>query len=156
MTGIGIPLADERRAAAAEELQGLLTDLVDLSLQGKQAHWNATGRPFLTLHQQLDELVADTRTWVDALAERIVTLGRSPDGRAHTVAAATRLEAFPEGFVHDDKLVDVVVGRLETLVECARESADRLGPLDLVSQDLVIEILRGLEKHLWMLQAQLA
>jgi starvation-inducible DNA-binding protein len=154
MTNIGVPLGAERRDAAAAELQSIVVDLIDLSLQGKQAHWNVVGRHFAPVHEQLDTLVTDTRAWVDALAERVATLGHSPDGRAHTVATASRVEAFPDGFVTDDKTVALVVGRIASVVETTRVSLERLGVADVVSQDLVIEILRGLEKHLWMFQAQ--
>jgi len=41
-----------------------------------------------------------------------------------------------------------------TGVERTRATIERLGELDLVTQNLVIEILRGLERHLWMLQAR--
>jgi starvation-inducible DNA-binding protein len=154
MTNIGVPLGTERRDAAAAELQSIVVDLIDLSLQGKQAHWNVIGRHFTPVHEQLDTLVTDTRAWVDALAERVATLGHSPDGRAHTVADTSRVEAFPDGFVTDDKTVALVVDRIASVVETTRGSLERLGAADLVSQDLVIEILRGLEKHLWMFQAQ--
>jgi len=37
-----------------------------------------------------------------------------------------------------------------------RGRADQLGELDLASQDLLVEILRGLEKQRWMLRAHQA
>ena len=37
-----------------------------------------------------------------------------------------------------------------------RERADRVGDTDMASQDLLIEILRGLEKQRWMLRAHTA
>ena len=38
-------------------LQRVLVDLIELHLQGKQAHWNVVGSNFRDLHLQLDELV---------------------------------------------------------------------------------------------------
>ena len=35
-------------------------DLIELSLQGKQAHWNVDGHNFRDLHLQLDEIVASS------------------------------------------------------------------------------------------------
>src|SRR5688500_11563210 len=51
--------------AVTADLQPLLVELIDLSLTGKQAHWNVTGPQFLPTHRQLDELVDDVRTWTD-------------------------------------------------------------------------------------------
>jgi starvation-inducible DNA-binding protein len=124
--------------------------------RGKQAHWHVTGRLFVPLHEQLDAIVDDARAWADLVAERAVTLGVPVDGRPSTVAENTRVSPFQEGFVEDEKVLHLVVDELTKVAERTRIAAERLGEFDLVTQDLVIEIQRALEKHLWMLQAQLA
>jgi starvation-inducible DNA-binding protein len=43
---------------------------------------------------------------------------------------------------------------LADVAERARERMDRLGEIDAASQDVVIEVLRELEKQLWMIRAQ--
>lgn len=156
MAQIGIPeVALQGREVVAATLQESLVDLVALSLQGKQAHWHVTGRHFVPVHEELDALVDDTRAWADLVAERAVTLGVPIDGRPEAVARTASVEDFPEGFVEDDKVVAVVAGQVEAVVGRMRAKMGELGEQDLVTQDLVVEILRGLEKHLWMLQAQL-
>ncbi|HEY8523887.1 MAG TPA: DNA starvation/stationary phase protection protein [Acidimicrobiales bacterium] len=157
MTEIGIQGLDtDTRQEVARELQDRLVDFIALSLNGKQAHWHVTGRQFVPLHEQLDAIVDDARSWSDLVAERAVTLGVAVDGRPSTVAETTEVAPFHEGFVGDEKVVGLMVDELAGVAERTRRSAERLGELDLVSQDLLIEILRGLEKHLWMLQAQQA
>ena len=37
--------------------------------------------------------------------------------------------------------------------EARRSRLGQLGDLDVVSQDLVIEVLEGIEKHLWLFEA---
>lgn len=156
MPRIGVPGAGlQDRDEVAGALQEALVDLVALSLNGKQAHWHVTGRHFVPVHEQLDAIVADAREWADLVAERAVTLGVPVDGRPEAVARTTSVEAFPEGFVDDDKVVAVVTGQVDDVVARMRARLDDLGRQDPVTQDLVIEVLRGLEKHLWMLQAQL-
>ena len=135
-------------------LQEALVDLVALGLDGKQAHWHVHGPLFLPVHEQLDAIVDDARTWGDLVAERSVTLGVPVDGRAPTVAADAGTEPFPTGFVDAGKAVALVRDRVEAVVTRLRSHVEELGELDPVTQDLVIEVLRGLEKHLWMLQAQ--
>jgi starvation-inducible DNA-binding protein len=143
----------DRRLAAAGTLQEVLIDLIDLSLQGKQAHWNLRGRSFRDLHLQLDELVELARTHSDILAERCLALGVAADGRVGTVAGGTHLDPFPEGRVADHELVELVVARLQTVSEVARARLGELGDIDPVSQDLVNEALEDVEKQLWMFEA---
>ncbi|HYY87532.1 MAG TPA: hypothetical protein VFA49_01955, partial [Chloroflexota bacterium] len=50
--------------------------------------------------------------------------------------------------------VRVVAHRLAEAAERTRERMTRLGQLDLASQDVAIEVLRELEKQLWMVRAQ--
>lgn len=139
---------------AVDELQSFLIELTDLALTGKQAHWNLQGPHFLTRHEQLDTLVNDARLWSDEVAERIVAIGTPADGRVATVAEATPLAAFPAGFVADDKVVGLIVDRLDVIIERTRERIGALGEVDPVSQDLVIGIQRDLEKYRWMWAAQ--
>lgn len=139
---------------AVDELQSFLVELTDLALTGKQAHWNIQGPHFLTRHEQLDLVVNDARTWSDEVAERIVAIGAPADGRVTTVAEATPLAGFPAGFVADDKVVGLIVDRLDTIIERTDERIRVLGEIDPVSQDLVIGIQHGLEKHRWMWASQ--
>ena len=83
----------------AGNLQKVLTDLIELHLQGKQAHWNLVGTNFRDLHLQLDEIVAAARLFADQAAERMRALHALPDGRSSTVAEGARLEEFPAGLV---------------------------------------------------------
>lgn len=152
---IGIPEDGVRHTKqVAAVLQAALVDLTALALNGKQAHWHLHGPQFLPVHEQFDAIVEDTRAWADLVAERAVTLGESVDGRAATVASESAVGAFPTGFVEDGKAIALIRDLVETTVRRLRAHLDELGELDPVTQDLVIEILRGLEKHLWMLQAQ--
>jgi len=143
----------DNRLAAAEIIQELLIDVTDLSLVGKQAHWNLRGPSFRDLHLQLDELVDIAREGSDTLAERMLQLGVAADGRAETVAKGSHLDKFPEGRISDDQAVDLTVAALETVSQVGRSRLGQLGELDPVSQDLVIAVLEGVEKQLWMFEA---
>src|ERR1700710_2566083 len=77
----------------AGNLQRALIDLIELHLQGKQAHWNVIGTNFRDLHLQLDEIVDLARDSSDTIAERMRALNAVPDGRSDTVTASTTLPA---------------------------------------------------------------
>jgi starvation-inducible DNA-binding protein len=59
------------------------------------------------------------------------------------------------GAVEDRAVVRELVARVGAAAERARERMDRLGELDLASQDVLIEVVRALEEQLWMIRAQL-
>jgi starvation-inducible DNA-binding protein len=151
-----LPALDHhRREEVGHELQATLVELVDLSLIGKQLHWNIFGRPFKPLHEHLDELVDSWRDLSDTVAERAVALGFAPDGRAATVAAGSQITAVDGGALDTDGALRELVTRVADVTELARVRMDRLGELDLASQDVLIEVVRELEKQLWMLRASL-
>lgn len=137
-------------------LQATLVELIDLALQGKQAHWNVVGPNFTPVHAFLDTVVDDLRTWYDDVAERMTALGINPDGRAITVAATTSLAQVPTGWLKDREVLEAFDERLGVVSEALAARAAEIGDRDLASQDLLVEILRGIDKHRWMFRAQLA
>jgi starvation-inducible DNA-binding protein len=151
-----LPALDQHhRGEAGHELQATLVELVDLSLIGKQLHWNIYGRPFKPLHEHLDELVDSWRELSDTVAERAVALGVAPDGRAGTVAAGSEIDAVDAGSIDTDTATRELVTRLADVTERIRSRMDRLGEIDLASQDVLVEVIRDLEKQQWMLRVSL-
>ena len=100
----------------ASNLQMVLTDLIELHLQGKQAHWNLVGTNFRDLHLQLDEIVSAARLFADEVAERMRPLHALPDGRSSTVTADNRLAGFPAGLTSTKDTVKLITTRLERTV----------------------------------------
>jgi starvation-inducible DNA-binding protein len=148
-------LGHHRREEVGHELQATLVELVDLSLLGKQLHWSVVGPLFKPLHEHLDELVDSWRDLADTVAERSVALGFSPDGQVAAVSAGSDIPAVERGALEADTVVRELVQRLATVAERNRARMDRLGDLDLASQDVLIEVVRALEQQLWMARAQL-
>ncbi|MEG3616231.1 DNA starvation/stationary phase protection protein Dps [Isoptericola haloaureus] len=146
------------RAEASEtltkHLQRVLVALVDLHVQGKQAHWNVTGRGFRDLHLQLDELVDVAREHSDTVAERLRALQAVPDGRTETVATSTDLSPYPAGLVSVTDTVDAVVERVAQVAEVVREVHDDVDAADPTSADLLHEIIHDLEKQAWMMSSE--
>ncbi len=135
-------------------LQACLYDLIDLALQGKQAHWNLVGSRFRSVHLQLDEIIASVRAASDDVAERIATLGVAADGRATPVGSTSRLEGGVSGLQTVESTVKYYADRLATAISGLRVAIETLAEVDPISEDLLVGISAGLEKHLWMLQTQ--
>jgi starvation-inducible DNA-binding protein len=150
----GLTHAFTASPALAAALQAILADLVELHLQGKQAHWNLVGRSFRELHLQLDQIVDDVRDAGDSLAERMRALGAVPDGRSDTVAATTTLPPFPEGEQPTSAVVDLISGRLRCAVATVRELHDGVDAEDPSTADLLHAVIDTLEKHAWMMSAE--
>ncbi|ANC31576.1 Dps family protein [Isoptericola dokdonensis] len=146
------------RTQASEKLTGhlqrVLVALVDLHVQGKQAHWNVTGRGFRDLHLQLDELVDVAREHSDTVAERLRALQAVPDGRTETVATTTDLSPYPAGLVSVGGTVDAITERIAQTVEVAREVHDDVDAEDPTTADLLHEIIADLEKQAWMITSE--
>ncbi|MET9343533.1 MULTISPECIES: Dps family protein [unclassified Nonomuraea] len=154
MATITGPLSGDARKVVAEALQGALVDLIDLSLVGKQAHWNVIGPHFRPLHLQLDELVTVAREHADTVAERAVALGINPDGRSATIAASTKLPQPEHGWIEDGKVVATFTDILEGVIRRMRERVAATDEPDPVTQDLLIAVTQDVEKQHWMFQAQ--
>jgi starvation-inducible DNA-binding protein len=156
VTSTNLPgLGTHVREEVGHALQATLVELIDLSLIGKQLHWNVVGPHFRPLHLYLDELVDSWHELSDTVAERAVAIGYSPDGQVAAVAASAGVPPVRGGAVSDHEVVRLLVRRVEEVAARARERMDRLGELDGASQDVLTDVVRELEEQLWMLRAQL-
>ena len=135
-------------------LQKVLVDLIELHLQGKQAHWNLVGTNFRDLHLQLDEIVDGAREAADTIAERMRALDAVPDGRTDTVAATTSVPAAPSGLVGTADTVDIISDRIYATVDPARTIHDEVDAADPSTADLLHAIITDLEKQAWMLKSE--
>jgi len=138
----------------SENLQQVLVDLIELHLQGKQAHWNVIGTNFRDLHLQLDELVDFAREGSDTIAERMRALDAVPDGRSDTVAAATTLPDFPAYEHSTTEVVDLITARTYAAVDTMRAVHDAVDAEDPSTADLLHQLIDGLEKQAWLIKAE--
>jgi starvation-inducible DNA-binding protein len=138
----------------ASNLQMVLTDLIELHLQGKQAHWNLVGTNFRDLHLQLDEIVDAARAFADDTAERMRAIHALPDGRSETVAKSTSLAQFPEGLISTKDAAVRIVAALEAAVGTMRKVHDEVDEEDPTTADLLHTFIEKLEQFAWMLSAE--
>jgi starvation-inducible DNA-binding protein len=138
----------------ATSLQRVLVDLIELHLQGKQAHWNVVGPNFRDLHLQLDELVDAAREASDRIAERLRALDAVPDGRSDSVAATTSVPTFPAGEQNTSDVVDLITTGIYAAVDTMRSVHDPVDAEDPTTSDLLHEIIDSLEKLAWMIKSE--
>ena len=78
-------------------LNQLLADSITLYNLYKKHHWQVTGPTFYQLHLLLDKHADEVLETVDAIAERIQTLGGVTTGMPWEVAETTNIEHPPTG-----------------------------------------------------------
>lgn len=137
-----------------DNLQKVLVDLIELHLQGKQAHWTVVGKNFRDLHLQLDEIIDSAREFSDEVAERMRALHGMPDGRSETVTATTTLPKYPGDEVDTTDVVNLVTERLEGTVATMRGVHDEIDEEDPTSADILHGIIEKLEQYAWMVNAE--
>lgn len=135
-------------------LQAVLADLIELHIQGKQAHWNIVGTNFRDLHLQLDEIIDAARVFADETAERMRALHALPDGRSSTVSKSTSLAEFPAGLINTKDAIERIVAALEAAVGTMRKVHDEVDEEDPTSADLLHAIIAKLEQFAWLVNAE--
>ncbi len=145
--------------AASEDLVGILqarlVSLIDLGLTLKHIHWNVVGPHFIGVHTMLDPQAARVQELIDQLAERITTLGGSPDGRPGTLVKQRTWDDYSLG----RDLVDAHLGALDQVyvgvITSHREAIAETETIDPVTQDILIGQTEDLEQFHWFVRAHL-
>ena len=148
-------LDGDLRDHLVEHLNQSLANLTDLASAYDHAHWNVAGPHFAQLHELFDRFADQTRTYMDMLAERAVTLGGTARGTIQAVAEASTLPAFPLTERSQWRLVEELILRLEHVASDLRQAMDASAD-EAATEDVFIEVLRGIEKQHWMLREHLA
>jgi len=149
-------LPEKTRRQMIDLCNARLADAIDLQTQTKQAHWNVKGPHFIALHELFDKVNADVEDYVDLIAERGVQLGGEVLGTARSVAKRSTLAEYPlasgTGREHVDALSSALAA-FGKLIRSAVETSDLADDKD--TNDIFIEISRGVDKWLWMVEAHL-
>jgi len=152
-----IALDEGVRAASVEALNQILADTMMLRDLYKKHHWQVAGHTFYQLHLLFDKHYGEQSTLVDALAERIQSLGGISVAVPHDVAEMTRIEQPPRG----REEVPVQLSRLleahELVLKEVREAAKQAAEAgDDGTNDLLVSgVIRTQEMQVWFLAEHL-
>jgi starvation-inducible DNA-binding protein len=152
----GLPgLGKKDATLVIDLLQDRLNSLNDLALTLKHIHWNVVGPQFIAVHTMLDPQVDAVRLMVDETAERIATLGGSPQGTPGALVAARTWDDYSIG--RDDALAHM--GALDVVyagvIEAHRKAIAVTEEPDPVTQDMLIGQAAQLEQYHWFVRAHL-
>ena len=148
-------LSDAKSRKVADLLQKQLSTYNDLHLTLKHVHWNVVGPSFIGVHEMIDPQVELVRGYADEVAERIATLGHSPQGTPGAILKDRTWDDYSVGR-------DTVPAHLAALdlvydgvIEDLRKAIDATEDLDPVTQDILIGHAAALEKFQWFVRAHL-
>lgn len=145
-----IGLDASQSAQLAKLLAELLADYSVFYQNVRGLHWNIKGEKFFELHLKFEELYNDILLKIDEVAERILTLGYSPD---HTYSGYFGLSKIKESAKISDgrEGVKEVVISLSILMELQREILALSGEIgDEGTNALMSDYIRAQEKMIWM------
>jgi starvation-inducible DNA-binding protein len=143
---------DLQKSTAA--LQSSLTELQQLSLQTKQAHWNVSGTLFYPLHEMLQEHYEGISNYADMVSERMLSIGSSSDGRAPTVVQTSKLPEIPAGFIDDAQVLTFFIKQYQTVGQRLYNRIDEIEKIDPTSANLLQEVEAAIEKYQWQVRAE--
>ncbi|MGF1909840.1 DNA starvation/stationary phase protection protein [Vibrio kasasachensis] len=150
-----IGLNSEKSAQIAEQLNQLLAHYQVLYMNTRGYHWNIKGQQFFELHVKFEEIYTDLQTKIDELAERILTLGHTPNHSFTRYLECSELKEH-ENATQGYECVEGLVSGFSLLLAKQRQILEQAG----VSEDegtaaLMGDYIREQEKLLWMLNAYL-
>src|SRR5688572_23010788 len=144
-------LGEAVRAKSVAALNRLLAHTMALRDLYKKAHWQTSGATFYGLHLLFDKHHGEQLEVMDAIAERVQTLGGIALALAHDVVEESRIARAPRGRerVQDQlqRLLDAHEFVLQEARPLAREAAERG---DDGTNDLVVsQVVRTSELQSW-------
>ncbi|MYW62854.1 DNA starvation/stationary phase protection protein [Streptomyces sp. SID8379] len=155
--GHPLGLSDEARTYACERLNKILADTQILYGLYKKHHWIMRGPTFFQLHLLLDKHAGAQLEIVDALAERVQTLGGVAVGDPRHVAELTSVPRPPDGVEPVPAMLSRLLNAHETILVESRESAGKVAALgdDGTNDLLVSQVVRTGELQAWFLAEHL-
>ncbi|MCV6633104.1 Dps family protein [Streptococcus suis] len=150
-----------RQSVALADTKAVLNQAVaDLSVAHSifhQVHWYMRGRGFMIWHPKMDEYMEEIDGFLDEMSERLITVGGAPFSTLKEFSENSQLKEVPGDYnkTMEEQLERVVeVFRyLAALFQKGFDVSDEEG--DSVTNDIFNVAKANIEKHIWMLQAEL-
>ena len=132
-----------------------LCALIDLMLTLKHVHWNVVGPNFIGVHQMLDPQVQQAAAMVDTTAERIATMGGSPNGLPGAVVARRSWDDYSVGRASAQAHLAALDLVYTGVIESHRAAIHIVRDLDPIVEGMLVDQTRQLEESQWFCRAHL-
>ncbi|GAB3679100.1 Dps family protein [Angustibacter aerolatus] len=148
-------LTPEQGAEVGGILQDRLNALNDLALTLKHIHWNVVGQNFIAVHEMLDPQIEAVRGMVDDTAERMATMGISPQGTPGAIVEQRSWDDYSLGRATTQEHLGALDLVYTGVIESHRAAQETTSDIDPVTEDMIIGQLRDLELFHWFVRAHL-
>jgi starvation-inducible DNA-binding protein len=158
VTASRIGLSEAARYKAVAALNRLLAHTMAIRDLYKKAHWQTSGAQFYGLHLMFDKHFEEQLEIMDALAERVQTLGGVALALAHDVVEETRIARAPRGREKATDQLKRLLDAHEIILQEAHPLAHEAGERgDDGTNDLIVaEVVRRNELQSWFVGEHLA
>ena len=142
-------------AQISTKLNQLLANYSVFYQNTRGAHWNIKGNQFFTLHPKFEELYNNLVLKIDEIAERILTLGSTPN---HNYSDYLQLSTIKESKEVSDASKDIenILASFKIVIDLQRELldiTDKAGAEGTNSQ--MSDYITEQEKEVWMYNSYL-
>lgn len=144
-------IAPEKAANVVKELAQLLADFQVYYTNLRGYHWHVRGPQFFTLHSKFESMYDEAAEHVDDIAERILQLGATPENRFSEYLKIAQIKEATQ-VSNPVEIIPAILESLRKLIQqeravlAAAEAAD-----DVVTGDLISDLLDEQEKSIWMI-----
>ncbi|MCC7231595.1 MAG: DNA starvation/stationary phase protection protein [Bacteroidia bacterium] len=153
LNAIGLDIKKSKNLS--DKLNVLLANYSVFYQNTRGYHWNIRGEKFFELHLKFEELYNDLHLKIDEVAERILTLGHTPD---HNFSSYQKSSIIRESTQVSDgnKAVKNILDSLTSIITLQREILSLSGDAgDEGTNALMSDYIRAQEKLVWMYSSYL-
>lgn len=152
-----IALNSDARTESCALVNQILADTIILYHLYKKHHWMMRGHTFYQLHLLLDKHAGEQIELIDAMAERVQTLGGVAIADPRHVAEITKLKRPPNGVEEVPMMLSRLLEAHELIIGELREAIDKTAAnQDSGTNDLLVsQALRTNELQVWFLAEHL-
>ncbi|ADI38294.1 uncharacterized protein slr1894 [Waddlia chondrophila 2032/99] len=137
----------------ADKLEYLLADHIALYIKTLHCHWNVVDPRFHSLHEMFEEQYISLTNQNDLIAERIRQLNKKVDASVMAFSKKISIQEIHQELNGNEMLSSLIesyeqhISDMKNVFEQSEEENDPS------TADILTEILRDLEKNLWMLRS---
>jgi len=148
-----IGLDSKKAKNLAEKLNELLANYAIFYQNTRGYHWNIKGEKFFELHVKFEELYNDLLLKVDEVAERILTLGHTPNHKYSDYKKTSEI-AESSQVSNGIKAVEDILHSFKVTISIQRQLLDLSAEAgDEGTNALMSDYIRAQEKLVWMYSA---
>jgi len=121
--------------------------------EGSEGYKTTIAALWLTLHELLQEHYAATSKYADMVAERLLAIGSSSDGRAHTIVQGSSIPEIPGGYLDDAQVIAWFANAYKVVGDELRQSIKDTNEPDPTTSNLLQEVEQNIDKYQWQTRA---